>query len=201
MINSIRKFAAGMSKDKVIKKHQMNERSKTFGRSVTSEKELRERLGLPPRRDSDARPPSARKLSTIASLTNRRNSLGQYGQLVVQGHTVTFKEKKAPAGGGGRGGAGRAYKTKPPLSRDAKLQQRAEQNSSHAKRAHRREKLVLLKEEKDRFEAMREIQAHTHKFEQYWALSMSVLAFGILVSNSKKSLLSFSWDVQMSHAS
>jgi potassium channel subfamily K, other eukaryote len=180
MINSIRKFAFGMSKDKVVKKHQLNERQKTFGRSVTSEKELRERLGLPPCRDSDARrASSARKPSTIATLKNRRDSLDQYGHFDIQGHTVTFHEKKSHAKGG-RGGAGRAHKPKPPLSRDAKLQQRAAGNSSHAKRAHRHEKLVLLKEEKDRFEAMREIQKHTHKFEKYFALSMSVLAFGVL---------------------
>ena len=44
MINSIRKFASGMSKDNVIKKHTLNERARTFSRTVTSEKELRERL-------------------------------------------------------------------------------------------------------------------------------------------------------------
>ncbi|TVY83020.1 Outward-rectifier potassium channel [Lachnellula suecica] len=181
MINSIRKFAASMSKDNVIKKHQLHERERTFGRSVTSEKELRERLGLPPRRDSNARRPStgARKPSTIASLKTRRDSLDRYGHFDVQGRTITFKERKSHTKGG-RGGAGRANKPKAPLSRDAKLQERATGKSSQAKRANRREKLVLLKEEKDRFEAMREIQAHTHKFEQYFALSMSVFAFGIL---------------------
>jgi potassium channel subfamily K len=182
MINSIRKFAAGMSKDKIIKKHQLNERERTFGRSVTNEKEIRERLGLPPRRDSSPRRLSsaARRQSAITSLKSRRNSLDQYGHFDVHGRTITFHEKKKHAGGGGRGGAGRAHKPKAPLSRDAKLQQRAEGKSAHAKRAHRREKLVLLKEEKDRFEAMREIQAHTHKFEQYAALTMAVFAFGIL---------------------
>lgn len=154
----------------------------TFGRSVTSENELRERLGLPPRRDSDARRPSfMRKPSTNASLATRRNSLDRYGRFDIRGNTVIFHEKKKPhAGGGGRGGAGRLHEPTKALSRDAKLQQRAAGTSSSARRAHRREKLVLLKEEKDRFDAMREIQAHTHKFEQYWALSMSVFAFGIL---------------------
>ncbi len=40
--------------------------------------------------------------------------------------------------------------------------------------------LILLKEEKDRFEAMREIQSNTSRFKQYYALAMSLLAFGIL---------------------
>ncbi|PBP22292.1 voltage-gated potassium channel [Diplocarpon rosae] len=91
MINSIRKFASGISKDNVIKKHQLNERERTFSRT-----------------------------------------------------------------------------------------QRAAGKDAHAKRANRRERLILLKEEKDRFNAMREIQARTHRFKQYYALAMSVFAFGIL---------------------
>jgi potassium channel subfamily K len=180
MINSIRKFAAGLSKDNIIKKHQLRDRERTFGRSVTSEKELRDRLGLPPRRESDARRPSnARKQSNANSLAARRASLDQYGHFDVHGRTITFHEHRAK-GGGGRGGAGRAHKPKVPLSRDAKLQQRAQQKGAHAKRARHREKLILLKEEKDRFDMMREMQAHTSKFKQYYALSISVVTFGIV---------------------
>jgi potassium channel subfamily K len=177
MINSIRKFAIGMSKDKVIKKHQLNMRAQTFSRSVTSEKELRQRLGLPPRRDSDARRNSgARKYSTATAIAMRRQSLEQYGHFDVRGRTITFHEKKAK-GGGGRGGAGRNHT---PLSRDAKMAARKEKKGPDNKFAKRRAKLVLLREEKDRFDAMREIQSNTRKFKQYYALSMSVLAFGIL---------------------
>ena len=184
MINSIRKFATSMSKEKVIKAHQLHERERTFGRSVTSEKELRDRLGLPPRKDSDARRPSSaiRRQSTVGTLKDRRTSLEQYGHFDVHGRTITFHEhkSKAPAGGGGRGGAGRAHKPKAPLSRDAKMQMRAAGKGAHARRQNRREKLILLKEEKDRFEAMREIQSNTSRFKQYYALAMSLLAFGIL---------------------
>jgi len=185
MINSIRKFATSMSKEKVIKAHQLHERERTFGRSVTSEKELRDRLGLPPRRDSDSRRPSSafRKQSTVGTLKDRRTSLEQYGHFDVHGRTITFHEhkSKAPAGGsGGRGGAGRTHRPKVPLSRDAKMQMRAAGKDAHTKRQSRREKLILLKEEKDRFDAMREIQSNTSRFKQYYALAMSVMAFGIL---------------------
>jgi potassium channel subfamily K len=61
-----------------------------------------------------------------------------------------------------------------------KEKEREEKKSSQYKRASRREKLILLKEERDRFNAMRDIQAHTRKFKQYYSLSFSVLAFGIL---------------------
>ncbi|KAK2630600.1 hypothetical protein QTJ16_001420 [Diplocarpon rosae] len=181
MINSIRKFASGISKDNVIKKHQLNERERTFSRTVTSEKELRERLGLPPKRDGSEFRRQPRASSNVAPA--RRTSLDQYGEFNIHGkNIITFKEHKAktPATWGGRGGAGRRHKPKAALSRDAKMQQRAAGKDAHAKRANRRERLILLKEEKDRFNAMREIQARTHRFKQYYALAMSVFAFGIL---------------------
>ncbi len=182
MINSIHKFAAAMSKDKVIKAHALHERARTLGRTVTNEKELRDRLGLPPRRESDARRQSAdRKGSKVGGTTReqRLESLSQYGHFKVEGRTITFHEHKSH-GGGGRGGAGRSAKPKRPLSRDEKIKARKNSSSSQAKRADRRQKLVMLKEEKDRFEAMRDIQQNTHKFKQYYALAMSLLAFGIL---------------------
>ncbi|KUJ06261.1 voltage-gated potassium channel [Mollisia scopiformis] len=176
MINSIRKFASSMSKDKIIRRHQLNERERTFGRSVTSEKELRDRLGLPPKSDMERRLSNTRKQS-IGGI--RRSSLEQYGHFDMHGRTITFQEKKHHHHGG-RGGAARTNKPKAALSRDAKLQQRAAGKGEHAKRANRREKLILLKEEKDRFDAMREIQSNTSRFKQYYALAMSGFAFGLL---------------------
>ena len=38
----------------------------------------------------------------------------------------------------------------------------------------------MLLEEKDRFDAMREIQNETKRFKQYYALFMSFFAFGVL---------------------
>jgi len=182
MINSIRKFAAGMSKDKVIRKHQNTIRSRTVGRTVTSENELRDRLGLPPRKESDTRrrPSNARKGSTANSMIERRGSLERYGHFAKHGRTLTFMENKTKAVAG-RGGAGRTHRQKPPLSRDAKMQQRKERKDPNFKRADRRQKLIILREEKDRFDAMREIQSKTKKFKGYYALCMSVLVCKILV--------------------
>lgn len=166
-----------MSKDKIIRRHQIHERERTFGRSVTSEKELRDRLGLPPKNEGrERRLSNTRKASTAAGL--RRSSLDQYGHFDIRGRTITFQEKRQHHHG--RGGAGRASRPKVALSRDAKMQQRAAGKSSHAKRINRREKLILLKEEKDRFDAMREIQSNTSRFKQYYALAMSGFAFGTL---------------------
>jgi potassium channel subfamily K len=47
-------------------------------------------------------------------------------------------------------------------------------------RRNKKPRLLLLREEKDRFDAMRKIQTQTHKFKSWYALIFSVGAFGIL---------------------
>ncbi|RDL35731.1 uncharacterized protein BP5553_06343 [Venustampulla echinocandica] len=172
MVMSIRRYALGLSKDKIIKKHQLNKRERTFGRTVTSENELRDRLGLPPRVGSDRR----QSLSKLPS-AKPRLSLDQYGHFNIKGRQITFHHKKSHEGRGGRG-HGLIHRTG--LTRKATLRQRTASLSAESRRLRRNEKLLLLKEEKDRFDAMREIQAETHQFERYWALCMSVLAFSTL---------------------
>lgn len=127
--------------------------------------------------------------TTAAGTGARRDSVNQYGHLKIIGRTVTFHEKAAPAGGGGRGGAARRGTStslsdltkkggaKGALSRDAKM---AARSSPQEKRRQRRQKLLLLERERDRFDAMREIQDETQRWKQYWALFMAVVAFGIL---------------------
>lgn len=44
----------------------------------------------------------------------------------------------------------------------------------------KRSKILILKEERDRFNAMRRIQDDNKKFKKYFALSMSIIAFGVL---------------------
>ncbi|KAH8884795.1 voltage-gated potassium channel [Thozetella sp. PMI_491] len=165
VISSISGFAANISADKIIKRHQRHARESTVGRTVTNENELRERLGLPPR-DQSRRGSAA-----------RRDSITKYGHLEIVGRTVTFREKKGHASGGGRGGAARSL---PAKSRDEKMRARGAANSPAEKRRQRRQKLLLLQEEKDRFEAMREIQEETRRWKQYLSLGMAFLAFGIL---------------------
>jgi len=164
VISSVSRFVRNISADKIVKAHQNHARESTVGRTVTNEKELRDRLGLPPRRRS-----------ADQTVAGRRESLNQYGRLTIEGRTITFHEKKAPAQGGGRGGAARKA-----LSRDEKMRARSQSNNPLEKRQQRRQRLLLLREEKDRFDAMREIQDETKRFKQFYALFMSFLAFGLL---------------------
>lgn len=48
------------------------------------------------------------------------------------------------------------------------------------RRSTRKPKLLLLREEKDRFDAMRQIQTSTRRFKSWYRLFLSVTAFGIL---------------------
>ncbi len=135
-------------------------------------------------------------MSTVLSAA-RRESLNKYGRLEIVGRTVTWHERRIPAGGGGRGGAARTSK---PKSRDEKMLARGIATSPGEKRKQRRQKLLLLQEEKDRFDAMREIQDNTRQWKQcvflvamdalkrdlannttrFLSLGMAFLAFGIL---------------------
>jgi potassium channel subfamily K, other eukaryote len=179
MIKSIRRFAINMSKDNIIRAHQGKTRERALGRTVSNEKELRDRLGLPPRRESDARRASYfPTLSPAAVNAARKASLEQYGHFDIHGRTITFHEHKAK-GPMGRGSNGRTY-DRNALARSDTEELQGGSQKAHAKRKRRRERLLLLKEEKDRFDAMRDIQANTRRFKQYYSLSWSVVAFGIL---------------------
>ncbi|KAK1778542.1 hypothetical protein QBC45DRAFT_467396 [Copromyces sp. CBS 386.78] len=78
VISSITRFVANISADKILKRHQEHSRRSTVGMSVTNENELREKLGLPPkRRASDAKGECEGRRAFSA----RTSSLAQYGRL------------------------------------------------------------------------------------------------------------------------
>ncbi|KAK1752066.1 hypothetical protein QBC47DRAFT_363663 [Echria macrotheca] len=157
VISSITKFAANISADRIIKQHQMHARASTVGRAVTSERELRERLGLPPRATTAFEAESKNGEERLRE-SGQRGSLAQYGRLEIVGRTVTFH----------------------PQSGSVKTGEMCAREAAHEKRKRTRQKLLLLQRERDRFEAMRQIQRETRRYKQYWALGMALLAFGLL---------------------
>lgn len=191
VISSVSRFVSSISSDKIIKAHQKHARESTVGRTVTSEKELRERLGLPPARrgSKDTHKEQQQKRDTATSpgpgiegsgAQRRRSSLSRYGRLEIVGRTVTFHEARPNVSAGGRGAARTSTFSKArekALSRDEKMRQ---DGSKKARRHQKRQKLLLLQEEKDRFEAMREIQDETRRFKQNTSVALSVLAFVLL---------------------
>lgn len=157
---------------------------------MTNEKELRGKLGLPPKRKvSDARGQSGGRRAFSA----RRSSLAQYGRLEVAGRLVTFRRHSwAEVGGVSEGhlvegaadakGGENENRTKEEEARQKMLKfdfgekgKGAEQISgggsgekspAQDKRKGRRQKLLLLKEDRDRFETIRQIQDETKRWKQ-----------------------------------
>ncbi|KAL8952835.1 MAG: hypothetical protein Q9222_001270 [Ikaeria aurantiellina] len=80
-----------------------------------------------------------------------------------------------------------------PSQKNGERSSTAQSEKHHARRRHiksgmerirrvgsRKPRLILLQEEKDRFDAMRNIQKSTSNFKKYSALTMSIIAFGLL---------------------
>jgi potassium channel subfamily K, other eukaryote len=157
VISRISKFATGISTDKVIKQHQARAREQTIDRTVTTEKELRQKLGLAPAQQS------------LALLPAGTTPLEQYEGISVDGNEVIFDRRDAAVRSEGASGkpTGKAANGPGILGR-------------RPRRKDRRQRLLLLKEEKDRFNAMREIQNDTKRFKQYYSLVMATVAFALL---------------------
>lgn len=173
VINSIHKFAKGISKNKVVKAHEERVRANTVSKSVTNDDELRDRLGLPPPKRHGG-PHSDRSQLT--------ESITKYGELDISGRVVTFTPKGSATTSSFHSHHKHTHKSATlkmpsPLNRPGHVFK----NGPHTL-LDRRQRLLYLKDEKDRFEAMRDVQENTKKFKQYYKLSMSILAFAILWS-------------------
>lgn len=176
VINSIHKFAKGISRNKVVKAHEERVRADTVSRSVVNDGQLRDRLGLPPskRHDGNRAPHSLRPVST--------ESIAQYGELDISGRIVTFKPNDGVTTSMSHGHRKLTLKSATskmptPLNGPGKVFKNGPETL-----AERRQRLLYLKDEKDRFEAMRDIQENTKRFKQYYKLCLSILAFAVLWS-------------------
>ncbi|KFY07639.1 hypothetical protein V492_06949 [Pseudogymnoascus sp. VKM F-4246] len=174
VINSIHKFANGISRNKVVKAHEERVRADTVSRSVTNDGQLRDRLGLPPpkKKDGNRRPHSVRLQS--------QESIAQYGELDISGRVVTFIPKDGATTSSSNGQRKLTFKSATsklpgPLNGPGSIFKSGPETI-----VDRRQRLLYLKDEKDRFEAMRDVQENTKRFKQYYKLSLSILAFALL---------------------
>ncbi|KAI1640269.1 hypothetical protein F4809DRAFT_648060 [Biscogniauxia mediterranea] len=172
VISRISRHMSSISTDKITKRHQARAREHTVGRAVTSEKELRERLGLP----------QGRKTGSAGQHAGRRSTLAKYGKFKVAGNIVTFEGRRNPeAAGAGHDDQEptRARREETPGQREQALVL-SHTRLSHIMQRDQRQRLLVMKEERDRFNAMREIQAETRRFKQYYALVMAAFASALL---------------------
>ena len=150
VVASISTFASEIGSEKIIRKHVERTRVRTIGRTVTTSLELEHRRVF----DDSHRP-------TIS---------GPFAP-VDRARTTTIKiadDTEKPKDADDK-------HTHPPLKGLRKV---ASLMSSPPRQ--RKPKLILLREEKDRFDAMRTIQMNTKKFKNWYALGLSITAFSLL---------------------
>lgn len=179
MVTSIHKFAQELGHKKVIKRHVEHKRAKTFERAVTNsfeaarKYELEEQLDKH-RKQKGERPvisapfdPQRRTIAFEPDADIEKGPLDRTGDVDRQLSWKMFRSPLSPI--------------KSPLSAISGMTLKSNRSMTipvqRLKRAtSRKTKALVLREEKDRFDAMRAIQRNTRHFKQYFALSMSVIA-------------------------
>ena len=150
MVSSIRNFARELGSSHVVKSHAEKQRSHTLKRTATTQEEFRELEAKLEEKLHHHR--SHNQRPQISAPFNARKRTVDFD--VEQGDVNA--ERKLH------------HKTsKNPMIKGMQMLRRVGTNKP---------KVLLMREEKDRFDAMRKIQQDTHKFKRYSALTMSIIA-------------------------
>jgi potassium channel subfamily K len=174
MVSSIHKFAGELSKDNVIRKHMEKRRVDTISRVVTRteeeerrdnlEKRLAERPGFRPTISSPLMnfDPNNRQIQFPSDMEQGRKDEGKRAddQEPTPSQFMSSKSRKGPM-----------HRTFMFITAPVRAM---------TKVTSRKPKALIMREEKDRFDAMREIQTGAATFKKWYALLLSVIAFGIL---------------------
>lgn len=156
MVSSIRNFARELGSSHVVKSHTEKQRSYTLKRTATTEQEFRD---------------LEKKLTD--KLHHHRNRSHNDNQQQHPQVSAPFNARKRTIDFDLEKGDVNVEKklhhksSKNPMMKGMKMLRRV---------GSRQPKVLLMRQEKDRFDAMRKIQQDTHKFKQYSALTMSVIA-------------------------
>lgn len=148
MVSSIRGFAQELGSTHVVKSHVEKQRSHTLQRTATSDIEFEE---LKAHRLAEVHDKKAGPISKPFDLTKRTVDFDVEKGIAP----ASSQTRQKPSKGGG------------PVTTSMRVLKRV---------GSRQPKIFLMKQEKDRFDAMRRIQYETHKFKRYYALTMSFIA-------------------------
>ena len=177
MVSSIRKFAMELGHNKVIKHHVESRRARTFERAVTNSYEAEQKYQLEEQLKKHKR--------------SRIDRLDISAPFDAQKRTIAFDpeiDDVEKRGGLDRQESSLKSPLKSPLrspmsalsTMGASLISRRSTTAGSIKKIRRigtrKPKILILREERDRFNAMRDIQHATKRFKQYFALSMSIVA-------------------------
>ena len=147
MVSSIRGFAQELGSTHVVKSHVEKQRSHTLQRTATNDFEY-----------------ESLKQHALAKLHHSK-TLPISGPLEPRKRTATFDVEKADAPAPHESHQ-KNHKVGP-VTASLRVLKRV---------GARQPKILLMRQERDRFNAMRKIQHDTHKFKRYYALSMSLIA-------------------------
>ena len=182
MVSSIHKFAGELSKDKVVRKHVENRRLNTLSRAVTIpekdtkreelEKEFEHLHGARPSISSPVPNPEIQhSLDEMAGKQQQADSPTdkKVGFLEDDDDPAPHQFLSSPVRGGWMRNTLRLVATPvtAPINGIRKMRSKTQ-------------KALIMREEKDRFDAMRKIQHNANKFKKWYALGISITAFGIL---------------------
>ena len=147
MVSSIRGFAQELGSTHVVKSHVEKQRTHTLQRTATTDFEYEEL-----------------KQHAIAKLRHKKPAQIPEPSTLTQ-RSVNFDVEKAIA-------------PVPQKSRQKRFKVGPVTAGLRVIRrvGSRQPKILLMRQEKDRFDAMRKIQRNTHKFKRYSALTMSLIA-------------------------
>lgn len=181
LVSSIHKFAKELSKENVVKKHVETRRVKTLSRVVTDESQI----------GSDGRPtkrPSV--LSRPLGVDDVQNDLDEKAKLdriasrTIDFHVPTPQERVAQAQEvDDEPAPSQFFLTRDPEKRSFLRTLTLDRVMSVGKKIplpNRSQKAIMMRNEKDRFDKMRQIQYDAAKFKKWYALMLSVIAFGLL---------------------
>jgi potassium channel subfamily K, other eukaryote len=179
MVSSIHKFAGELSKANVIKKHVENRRMNTLSRVVTMDgteqgmaDAQRWRLEQQLAQSNGVRPPISSPVQPPETLTRTPT--------VPEARQVQFNA--GPARMQDEGTQTEDEEPKPHQFLRSTFRAVTRSTLQLAVQAVRpgQKKAIIMKEEKDRFDAMRKIQYDARQFKKWSALTVSVFAFGVL---------------------
>ena len=162
VISSISNFASELSEDKVIKKHVEKTRHRTVSRAISEPDEIRK---IESRHDAVFTNGGRHVMISAPTNPTRLGRIGQNLGLSVynrRDHREILERQRRRSS---------SSNMPHPIRRRKKM---FDATMYHTK------KHVILRDEKDRFDAMRSIQHQTRRFKNWYALCLSITAFTLL---------------------
>ncbi|KPI40757.1 Outward-rectifier potassium channel TOK1 [Cyphellophora attinorum] len=181
MVSSIHRFAEELSKENVVRKHVEHRRVDTLSRVVTDDEgeKKREHLEHEIEKLHGARPVISSPIPISAPPQSEPQSATESRTQTIQ-FEAPSKEGPKQDEATQTNGDDDAPKPHQFLNRAVRTLTRSTFSIAAQAMRPKQKKALVMRKEKDRFDAMRKIQSDARSFKKWSALGVSVIAFGIL---------------------